>query len=122
MRDNAFRRELRLLTPSQFQRVFSHPIKVSSPELTLLAHFNDVAHPRLGFAVSKKSVKLACKRNKIKRIIRDSFRLHRHDFCAIDIVVISKRGIELLDAPALHALIKKLWNKINRHCERAQSV
>ena len=122
MRDNAFTRELRLLTPSQFQRVFSNPVRVSSPEITLLAHFNDVEHPRLGLAIAKKSIKLACRRNRVKRIIRDSFRLNRHDFHAIDIVVISKRGIEDLSSTQLQQLIKTLWTKLNRRCKKALSA
>lgn len=50
-----FPRELRLLTPDTFQKVFAQPVRASSPHLTLLAIRNDLTHPRLGLAIPKKS-------------------------------------------------------------------
>ena len=79
-----FTRELRLLTPAQFKSVFTKPIKASSAEITLLAIPNSEQHPRLGLTVAKRYVKKAHQRNKIKRIIRDNFRLHQHDLPAVD--------------------------------------
>jgi ribonuclease P protein component len=110
----SFTRELRLLTPSQFRDVFAQPTVVSSPHITLLATPNSLDYPRLGFAVSKKSVKLACRRNLIKRIIRDSFRLKRHEMKSIDIVVVSKRGAGDINNAQMHELIDKLWKRLDR--------
>ena len=121
MHDNAFQRELRLLTPSQFQNVFSDPIRVSSSHLILLAKLNDLAHARLGFAIAKKRVKLACNRNQIKRVIRDSFRLNRHDMLSIDIVVIGKNGVEQLSSAQLHTQVRHLWTRLNSRCAKLLS-
>jgi ribonuclease P protein component len=52
---------------------------------------------RLGLAIAKKRVKLAVQRNRIKRIIRESFRLNQHVLPAIDMVVMVKSGIDQLD-------------------------
>ena len=41
-----FPRELRLLTPDTFQKVFAQPVRASSPHLTLLAIRNELTHPR----------------------------------------------------------------------------
>ncbi|WP_205597736.1 ribonuclease P protein component [Paraferrimonas sp. SM1919] len=109
-----FPRELRLLTPKNFQNVFSNPVRASTPELTLLAVPNKLEHPRLGLTISKKNVKLACKRNRLKRIIRESYRLHQHQLPAVDIVAIGKKGIQDLDNPALHKMVEKLWRKLTR--------
>jgi ribonuclease P protein component len=109
-----FSRELRLLTPAQFKSVFSNPIKASSAEITLLAIPNTEQHPRLGLTVAKRFVKRANQRNRIKRVIRDSFRLHQHDIPAIDIVVLVRNGVLEMENADLNKLIEKLWRKLSR--------
>ncbi|QIR16049.1 ribonuclease P protein component [Shewanella aestuarii] len=114
MTSYTFSRELRLLTPAQFKSVFTNPIKASSAEITLLAVPNSEHHPRIGLTVAKRFVKRANQRNRIKRVIRTSFRLHQHDLPALDIVVLVRNGVVEMDNAELHKLIEKLWRKLNR--------
>ncbi|GAA0780890.1 MULTISPECIES: ribonuclease P protein component [Pseudomonadati] len=114
MTSYTFTRELRLLTPAQFKSVFSNPIKASSAEITLLAVPNSEQHPRIGLTVAKRFVKRANQRNRIKRVIRDSFRLHQHDIPNIDIVVLVRNGVMEMENAELHKLIEKLWRKLSR--------
>ncbi|WP_345336399.1 ribonuclease P protein component [Ferrimonas pelagia] len=114
-----FSRELRLLTPGDFKPVFANPVRAASPQLTLLAIPNGHDHPRLGLTVAKKHVKKACRRNRIKRVVRDSFRLQQHQLPAVDIVVIAKKGVDELDNAALHKLTEKLWRKLSRRCNES---
>ncbi|WP_298444588.1 ribonuclease P protein component [uncultured Ferrimonas sp.] len=114
-----FGRELRLLTPGDFKSVFANPTRAASPHLTLLAVSTDTDHPRLGLTVAKKHVKKACQRNRIKRVVRDSFRLHQHDLPNVDIVVIAKKGVDELDNAAIHKLVEKLWRKLTRRCNES---
>jgi ribonuclease P protein component len=109
-----FTRELRLLTPAQFKSVFSNPIKASSAEITLLAIPNSEQHPRLGLTVAKRYVKRANQRNRIKRIIRDSFRLNQHDIPHLDIVVLVRNGVMEMENAEINKLIEKLWRKLSR--------
>ncbi len=109
-----FTRELRLLTPAQFKSVFSNPIKASSADITLLAIPNTEQHPRLGLTVAKRYVKKANQRNRVKRIIRDNFRLHQHELPPLDIVVLVRSGVLNMDNPTLHKLVEKLWRKLSR--------
>ena len=64
----------------------------------------------------KKKVKNATDRNKIKRIIRESFRLQRHELPNVDIIVIAKHGIGQMDKQALAIQLEKLWRKITNRC------
>jgi ribonuclease P protein component len=103
-----------LLTPAQFKSVFSNPIKASSAEITLLAIPNSEQHPRLGLTVAKRYVKRANQRNRIKRVIRDSFRLNQHDIPHLDIVVLVRNGVMEMENAEINKLIEKLWRKLSR--------
>ena len=122
MGENNFSRELRLLTPTHFEFVFSNAIPSVSPTLTLLARLNTSDNPRLGITIAKKRVKHAHDRNRLKRIIRESFRLQRHSFPNIDIVVVGKSGLDKLSNQELFSLLSKLWKKLASRCEKSQSV
>ena len=121
MGENNFSRELRLLTPTHFEYVFSNAIPSVSPQLTLLARINTSDNPRLGITIAKKRVKHAHNRNRLKRIIRESFRLQRHSFPNIDIVVVGKSGLDKLSNQELFSLLSKLWKKLASRCEKSQS-
>jgi ribonuclease P protein component len=119
--ENNFSRELRLLTPTHFEYVFNKAIPSVSSKITLLARFNTSDNPRLGITLAKKRVKYAHDRNRLKRVIRESFRLQRHSFPNIDIVVVGKSGLDKLSNQELSFLLSKLWKKLASRCEKSQS-
>mgnify|MGYP002655612447 CR=1 FL=1 len=112
-----FSRELRLLTPIQFKNVFEQPFRASTPEITILARKNNLEHPRLGLTVAKKHLKRAHERNRIKRLVRESFRLSQHRLPAYDFVFVAKNGIGKLDNNTFAQILEKLWQ---RHIRLAQ--
>ncbi|EGN76053.1 ribonuclease P protein component [Idiomarina sp. A28L] len=112
-------RELRLLTPADFQNVFNNPpVKAVSNEFTFLAKPNQREHPRMGVTVSKKNAKRAVDRNRIKRIIRETYRLKQHKLAGFDIIVIAKPGVMKLDNQALRELLDYLWRKLGKRCNQ----
>lgn len=113
----SYPRESRLLTPRHFSHVFEQAIPAVSPTITLLARPNDANRPRLGVTIPKKKVKLAVDRNRIKRRIRESFRLTAHNLPNVDIIVIGKHGINDLDNDQLFIHLEKLWRRITKRCE-----
>ena len=94
MESFSFGRELRLLTPSHYSRIFNEPARAATPFFTLLAKPNEAGQPRLGLTVAKKRCKLAVQRNRIKRLARESFRLNQHKLDNIDIVLMVKSGVD----------------------------
>jgi ribonuclease P protein component len=114
-----FTRSARLLSPAQFKRVFSRACKVGGRYLTVLARANDIGHPRLGLAISRKHVKRAVGRNLIKRQIRESFRLHQAIIGGFDVVVLGKPGVDKLDRREIRALIDACWQELAIRCKKS---
>ncbi|WP_369074454.1 ribonuclease P protein component [Leptospira borgpetersenii] len=52
----------------------------------------------------------------MKRLTRESFRLHQHALPSMDFVVLVKKGVADLDNRALTEALEKLWR---RHCRQA---
>jgi ribonuclease P protein component len=70
--------------------------KVHTSHFVILRKANDKGENRLGITVTTR-VGEAVIRNRIKRLIREYFRRHRHDFpTSHDIVIIAKKGAEKL--------------------------
>ena len=110
-----FGREKRLLTPRQFKAVFDSPSgKAPGKSVLLLARDNQLDHPRLGLVIGKKSVKLAVERNRIKRQIRESFRLNQDNLTGWDIVVVARKGLGDLENGELAQQFGKLWKRLAR--------
>ena len=110
-----FNRESRLLTPGHFQQVFNNnPSRFGSSHFTILVTKNTDQNNRLGLAIAKKRVKLAVQRNRIKRLVRESFRLHQHNLPDIDMVVIVRSGIDNLDNATITKQLEKIWRKISK--------
>ncbi len=73
-----------------------------------------LGHPRIGLTVAKKYVKQANERNRIKRLMRESFRLHQYVLPTMDFVILSKQGIADLDNIAIMQELEKLWHRYYR--------
>ncbi len=120
--DLGFSRDCRLLTPAQFKAVFDGaPCKASGPSLLLLARPNGLQQSRLGLVIAKKSVRRAVDRNRVKRIARESFRLHRSSLVDLDIVVLARKGLGELDNAALHVLFSDMWRRLIRSADKHRS-
>jgi ribonuclease P protein component len=77
-RSNGFPRSHRLGGKPRFDAVFEGKTRQSRGPITIYSLPNSLGHPRLGISISRK-VGTAPKRNRIKRLLRESFRLMRHD-------------------------------------------
>ena len=116
MGENQFSRELRLLTPSHFKFVFDNATPAVSPTFTVLGRVNQLGHPRIGITLAKKRIRKANQRNRIKRLIRESFRHRTQQLPNIDIVVVGKTGADNLTNDEIYAVLDKLWKNLAKRC------
>ena len=115
MPDVTFGREKRLLTARAFQAVFSDTrYKVAHPHLLLLARPNQFAHPRLGLVVAKKHIRFAVDRNRVKRVVRDTFRLAQCEISSVDVVFLARKGMEKLSPCEQTELMQNSWLRLCR--------
>jgi len=107
-----FPRSARLLHPRDFARLRDGSRRVGSAHFSAQVGGAVAAEARLGLAVSRRVSKRAVRRNRIKRIARDSFRRHRADLPACDVLLIARASADAQDNATLHAELVALWRRI----------
>ena len=92
----SFSQKYKLKSSDDFRKVFAFRLKVSNSHLALYAMPNGFSFNRLGVAVGKTNAHAAV-RNRIKRLLREAFRLTREQQQAqgFDLVVVPKKGCML---------------------------
>ena len=111
----SFDKSLRLLDSNAYKAVFDDAkYKVSNQHTLYLARPNGLSCPRLGLVIAKKNVRLATQRNRIKRILRESFRSKQSLLSGIDTVVLARRGLDQLNSAELHTLFDRLWLQLQQ--------
>ncbi|EIL90807.1 ribonuclease P protein component [Rhodanobacter spathiphylli B39] len=73
---------------------------------------NELGHARLGLAISKRVSKRAVERNRIKRLLRESFRRVRHQLPAVDMMVMAREQAAGVPGPQLLTELDGLWKKL----------
>src|SRR6056297_3585012 len=112
-----FPRTARLLTSADFQRVFAGARRIADRHFTILARPNELGHPRLGLAVSRRTARRAVQRNRLRRLVRETFRRRQADLPPLDLVVIAKPSAVAAPAPRLHQALETLWSRVAVSCE-----
>ena len=117
-------RRRKLLHKDQFRQVFRCKTSVYAPFFGVHAAPNAGPFSRLGLTVSKRRVsKKAVQRNRIKRQIRESFRLNQSVLATtppgtMDVVVIADGRAAQASGAALRAELDRLWRRLVRKAAR----
>lgn len=111
--DLAFNKGKRLLTQSDYSRVFElAEARASHRHLLLLARGNEGVNHRLGLVIAKKHVRLAVTRNRIKRVAREFFRQLPDSSPKLDVILLARKGIGQLDNAELSSILQQQWQRL----------
>ncbi len=114
--DARFPRSRRLLTSAQYGRVFAQAVKSGDAYFTVLCRPNGLGHARLGLAVSRKALRRAADRNRIKRLARESFRRQPSQLAGLDLVLMARRGVAEQDNSVLQRSLERHWQRLVKRC------
>ena len=103
---------LKLKSAEQFRSAFLGAKKLPTRYLAVFFKTNKLAYSRLGIIIAKRNVHRAVDRNRLKRLIRESFRLHQHRIAGVDIVVVCYRGADSINNVEFIACLEKQWQRL----------
>ncbi|MEJ2398279.1 MAG: ribonuclease P protein component [Gammaproteobacteria bacterium] len=112
-----FSRHQRLTQGGEFKRVFARARRSSDEYFVVLGQNNRREVARLGLAIPRKYVKSAVGRNRIKRLVRESFRQHQHAIAGLDLVVTLRGNATVLGNQEIFRRLQTHWQDIKRKCD-----
>ena len=108
----AFTRSSRLTASREYEKVFGKADRSSDRFFTVLARANDVAHPRLGLAISRRVAPSAVDRNRLRRLAREAFRVA--ELAALDFVVMASKEALIAAKPELRTSLDRHFERLSR--------
>lgn len=122
MAELSFPRRMRLVRGADFQRAYRQGSRARGDLLLVVAHPNGLDHPRLGLSVGKAIWKHAVRRNRLRRLFREAFRLEQHALPAgYDLVLVPGKPRLEPRLDALRVELVKLAARAARRCEERRA-
>jgi len=112
---------LRLRHKRDFDAAYARGRRLGDGFFAVTATLNESGVPRLGLAVAVRAAGGGVARNRIRRIIRESFRLHQHEIPAVDVVVSLRPRAREASSEVLRASLAALWKKVGEQCATSRS-
>ncbi len=105
-------RQHRLFGARNFTRVFQGGYRLADDFFTVVYRENNSGYSRLGFAISRKRVGKAVARNRIRRVVRESFRANCNTLGSVDIVIMARNTTAAGTNRELRQSIEQHWLRL----------
>lgn len=116
---NRFKKDRRLDCSAEFSSVLSSKFRSYDELFRVVALKNGGGPGRLGVTVSRRTAKQAVNRNRIKRIVRESFRKKQEDLLGLDLVAVAKAASSNSENAVLFNSLARHWQDVIRKTECA---
>jgi ribonuclease P protein component len=112
----------RLRSSIEFKRVFRLGKKLHGPIFRFIYIKNQEDCARVGLAIPKKIVRTAVIRNRLKRLVRESFRHYQAAIKGYDVVVIAIQKPDRLKKQCLRKQLDFLWHQVEKSSKKQASL
>ena len=107
-----FLKQNRIRKKKDFKEVYSFKKKIYTQNFIVYFKTNKLNIYRLGISVKKTIVKNATDRNRIKRLIREEFRINKNRFKQpIDIIFVVRGDCSNKKNQEIYEELKPIWNR-----------
>jgi ribonuclease P protein component len=106
----------RLRNQAEFEHVYKSGQRHNQTYFQVIACANALGRPRLGLSIAARSIGHAAARNRIRRLVREVFRLSQHDLPPVDLVVAARPAARNASAAELRADLAHALNAVRKQC------
>ena len=117
-----FPRHFRIRSGADFGRAYRNGRRARGSILLVVGADSGRDHPRLGLSVGKKVWKHAVKRNRVRRVFREAFRLTAPELPNLDLVLIPAEPRLVPTTAETARELQKLARKVARRLEEARTA
>jgi len=109
-----FQRSQRLRRPAQFQAAYAQGRRFGNELFTASVRASEgYSGARLGLSIAARAVGNSVSRNRLRRQIRESFRLRQVSLPPVDIVIGARTAARAAAGRELREALERLWIQIN---------
>ncbi len=113
----SFSKDFSIKTPTEFKTIKRQGVKFLTPIFYCYWKFSKRESKRIGVTISKRQVRFAVRRNKIKRRFKEWFRLNQHLLPNGDYVFIVTRRAAQMNTNETFEFLDSFYQKLKKHCK-----
>jgi ribonuclease P protein component len=111
----------RLRNQAEFEHVYKSGQRHNQTYFQVIARANTLGFARLGLSIAARAIPRAVGRNRIRRLVREVFRLSQHELPALDLVVATRPAADAASAAELRADLARALSAIRSKCAPSSS-